>query len=71
MNWINVEDQLPEYFQIVLVWSKFYECEIQIYKHIDGNDLGFYRWTDIPHSGREWEFDGSVTHWMPRPNQPT
>lgn len=55
INWIDINDRLPEENTLVLVWNK------------DAADIGFikdWRWRDYSETFR------GVTHWMPLPEPP-
>lgn len=56
MEWISVEDKLPEESADYLVWVNNFDCEPYI--RIEGylGDFGFTRKT--------------ITHWMPLPDPP-
>ena len=63
MNWINVEDRLPDMHQYVLIWTTDYDDEpIANLAHWNGEDEGF-----LVNGGHR---DNDVTHWMPLPEPP-
>jgi len=76
MEWISVEEQLPELEASILLWvvgddgaaaiSGWRETEPQSYTAVEwDNENG----ADFPpeYSTDEW---GTVTHWMPLPDPP-
>lgn len=58
MNWISVEDRLPEFGESILAWDNSVEC---ICFGWYSKDHGFTETT---------RFIKEVTHWMPLPEPP-
>ena len=55
MNWISVDERLPDPFKTVLVYDTHTECV----------RISLYRGTD-----EVWR-NGRISHWMPFPEPPT
>ena len=58
MDWISVEDRLPELHIDVLVYQR------------GDSDVWFID-TNYRYSGGAWSEDYEVSHWMPLPEPPT
>ena len=62
MDWISVDDRLPEAFTSVLFFGEEYD-DVACHGHYDGG-----RWYDC-----DWSYDpieSEITHWMPLPKPP-
>jgi len=63
MNWIKVEDELPSYDKLVLVYECTHEnIRTGLLYRTDGKG---HHWYD-----RNEEYSLDVTHWMPLPKTP-
>lgn len=67
MNWISVNDKLPEEGQCVLIyqnnpWEKDYNILVLKYEY------GAFR--DVDYEDKEYGIYELVTHWMPLPKKP-
>lgn len=56
MEWISMEDELPELFEKVLVYTKREGVEVTWY-------------TDSGYLAQRWK-NGEISYWMPLPEQP-
>jgi len=65
MNWISVEDRLPELNTTVLAYCAIYGRAVRFYKEI--HDSGCGHWDDTV-SGNMGGLP--PTHWMPLPEPP-
>jgi len=68
MEWIKVEDRLPEKEGTYLVCAKEYEkATVAEYNMIGGK-----KWIALQNVGTydDWDYDCIVTHWMPLPENP-
>ena len=63
MNWINIDDQLPEQYQQVLTYGSPNDGGFYI-QHCEHSD-GIFRFV-----ANEKENKGIITHWMPLPISP-
>lgn len=64
MNWIKVEDKLPEIKQNVIVALKLYRGDTVVeYGYISARSREF-----VSYDG--YEFAGNITHWQPLPEPP-
>lgn len=67
MEWIKVEDKLPEFDELVLVWCKLYGNFLATYEEIgELNGIRYGNWRD---------FGGSLgilppIYWCPLPEAP-
>ena len=66
MNWISVEDRLPEFEENVLAYGEEID-NVPLVAQLLAIDKRGYYWLEYS--------DGSntrkITHWMPLPNKPT
>ena len=70
MEWININDRLPNDSDDVLVWGEGYCVGLAWYWDEDGNTKqGFYM-EECGYDGGEMELKEWVTHWMPKPLPP-
>lgn len=66
MNWIRVEDQLPEDRVEILVFNGD-ACSVTIYLSEFYSNYGYHQWS---HMDEQYDYS-KVTHWMPLPDRPT
>jgi hypothetical protein len=64
MEWINVNDRLPELGRDVLILTSYSKMATA---HIDDETKPSYGWIDCMRGQHSY---GSVTHWMPLPEPP-
>ena len=70
MEWININDKLPNDSDDVLVWGNGYCVELAWFRVEKGNvKQGFYM-VECGYDGGETELKEWVTHWMPKPLPP-
>jgi hypothetical protein len=63
IDWISVDDRLPETFQRVLIYTLDWDLDpIQSIAHFNGIKTGF-----LSVGGKK---DKDVTHWIPLPEPP-
>jgi len=70
MDWINIEDQVPEDGQLVLTYFDILDNKIEIsrYKNLLGTEDEIFG-HNMFHNRSGWLTD-DVTHWMPLPEPP-
>jgi len=70
MDWIKIEDQVPEDGQVVLTYFKDLNNKIEIatYKNLVGTEDEIFG-HNMFHNRNGWLTD-DVTDWMPLPNPP-
>jgi len=68
MNWIKIEDQLPEDGARVITYFEFSGVEIAIYKNLEGTEDEMFG-SNLFYNKSGWLTD-DVTHWMPLPEPP-
>lgn len=70
MEWISIDDRLPEYNKTVLIYSKTFGtfCGVcqRITRHVGENSPIDSRWFAIP----GWGHNVKPTHWAPIPAPP-
>ena len=66
MEWVKIEDDLPDNEDIVLVCDKLNEF-VSLGRYLEEED-GIYQF-ELMHIDRV-EIDSFITHWMPLPNPP-
>lgn len=60
-DWVSVEDELPPYYEAVLVCHKDFPCNVRIANRVAGERNSF-----IDSNGFTYdEFDLPVSHWKP------
>ena len=69
MEWISIEDRLPEKHQDVLVFQDNYGGIMfqSHYTRIKDTDIPTWWWAD---DGEYMGHPSYITHWMPLPNKP-
>lgn len=68
MEWISVNDRMPDDCEIVIVTVKYGGGSKTVYPEGRYNkDKGLWEWSSEPCFDKWFKFTGSVTHWMPLP----
>ena len=60
-DWVSVEDELPPYYEAVLVCHKDFPCNVRIANRVAGERNSFIDSNGFTHD----EFDLPVSHWEP------
>lgn len=60
-DWVSVEDELPPYYEAVLVCHKDFPCNVRIANRVAGERNSFIDSNGFTHD----EFDLPVSHWKP------
>lgn len=70
MDWIKIEDQVPEDGQVVITYFDLLnnKIEIAIYKNLVGTEDKMFG-HNLFYNKSGWLTD-DVTHWMPLPDPP-
>lgn len=58
-DWVSVEDELPPYYEAVLVCHKDFPCNVRIANRVAGERNSFIDSNGFTHD----EFDLPVSHW--------
>ena len=68
MDWIKIEDQLPEDGSRVITYFEHTGVEISMYKNLKGTEDEMFG-HNLFYNKSGWLTD-DVTHWMPLPEPP-
>ena len=60
-DWVSVEDELPPYYEAVLVCHKDFPCNVRIANRVAGERNSFIDSNGFTHD----ELDLPVSHWKP------
>ena len=69
MDWIKIEDQLPEDGQQVIIYFEHTGVEVAKYKNLKGTEDEIFG-HNMFYNNSGWLTD-DVTHWIPLPDRPS